>query len=155
MLLPSAFLFVTVLAFNLLGDALRARGQRVVTRGEAPVDVHVEVGTVPASGPLLEVHDLRVDFRLGGGTSAPCKASASRCASVSPTLAIIGESGSGKSVTARWGIMAWLPPRHNQGDGISPVSSLTGTVWPVRQGDVPVPRTPRSLGSFRRTPPDH
>ena len=26
MLLPSAFLFVTVLAFNLLGDALRARG---------------------------------------------------------------------------------------------------------------------------------
>jgi peptide/nickel transport system permease protein len=25
-LLPSAFLFVTVLAFNLLGDALRARG---------------------------------------------------------------------------------------------------------------------------------
>ena len=47
--------------------AARAR-ERVVTSGGAPADVRVEIGTPPAAGPLLEVRDLRVDFRHGGRT---------------------------------------------------------------------------------------
>ena len=82
-------------------------GQRVVTRGEAPVDVRVEVGTVPASGPLLEVHDLRVDFRLGGGTIRAVDG-LSYALPVGRTLAVIGESGSGKTVSSR-AIMGLLP----------------------------------------------
>ena len=39
-----------------------------MTSGEAPVDVRVDVGSVAASGPLLEVGDLRVDFHHGGRT---------------------------------------------------------------------------------------
>ena len=78
-----------------------------MTRGEAPVDVHVEVDTVPASGPLLEVHDLRVDFHLGGGTVRAVDG-LSYALGAGRTLAVIGESGSGKTVSSR-AIMGLLP----------------------------------------------
>jgi hypothetical protein len=59
--------------------------------GGAPVDVHVDADTAPATGPLLEVRDLRVHFDHGGrricdvdglsyalSVGAPWRSSASR-----------------------------------------------------------------------------
>jgi ABC-type microcin C transport system duplicated ATPase subunit YejF len=78
-----------------------------VTSGEARADVQVEVGPVPATGPLLEVRDLRVDFRHGG-RSLRAVDGLSYALPVGRTLAVIGESGSGKTVSSR-AIMGLLP----------------------------------------------
>jgi oligopeptide transport system ATP-binding protein len=78
-----------------------------VTSGEAPADVHVEVGSVPTTGPLLEVRDLRVEFRHGGGSIRAVNG-LSYALPVGRTLAVIGESGSGKTVSSR-AIMGLLP----------------------------------------------
>ena len=62
-LLPSVALFITVVSFNLLGESLRARwssGERS-TAGSAAAASSAPVAT----GPLLDVEDLRVDFRTG------------------------------------------------------------------------------------------
>ena len=78
-LLPSAFLFVTVLAFNLLGDALRARGTRR--------DERRSPGRRPRRGRHRPGERARCsrcttcacDFHLGGRhASAPSTASATR-----------------------------------------------------------------------------
>ena len=61
------------------------------TVGGRPVD--------PAA-PLLEVRDLRVEFRLRGGTVVANDAVSYRVDG-GETLAILGESGSGKSVSAQ------------------------------------------------------
>ena len=79
-----------------------------MTSGEAPAEVRVEVGTAPATGPLLELRDLRVDFRHGGRTIRAVNG-LSYALSVGRTLALIGESGSGKTVSSR-AIMGLLPP---------------------------------------------
>jgi oligopeptide/dipeptide ABC transporter ATP-binding protein len=78
-----------------------------MTSGEASADVHVEVGRVPATGPLLEVRELRVDFRHGG-RSLRAVDGLSYALPVGRTLAVIGESGSGKTVSSR-AIMGLLP----------------------------------------------
>jgi oligopeptide transport system ATP-binding protein len=52
------------------------------------------------AGPLLEIGDLRVDFRLGGGTVRAVDGLGYSVAA-GQTLAVIGESGSGKTVSAR------------------------------------------------------
>jgi ABC-type microcin C transport system duplicated ATPase subunit YejF len=79
-----------------------------VTWGGAPADVRVDVGRAPATGPLLEVRDLRVDFRHSGRTVRAVNG-LSYALSVGRTLALIGESGSGKTVSSR-AIMGLLPP---------------------------------------------
>ena len=78
-----------------------------MTSGEAPADVRVEVGTPPATGPLLEVRDLRVDFSHGGRRIRAVNG-LSYALPVGRTLALIGESGSGKTVSSR-AIMGLLP----------------------------------------------
>ena len=70
--------------------------------------MRVEVGAPPATGPLLEVRDLRVDFRHGGRTIRAVNG-LSYALAVGRTLALIGESGSGKTVSSR-AIMGLLPP---------------------------------------------
>jgi len=60
-----------------------------------------------APAPLLEVSDLRVTFR-GGGTSIYAVQGISYTVEPGQTLAIIGESGSGKTVSAR-AVMGLLP----------------------------------------------
>ena len=78
-----------------------------MTSGEARADVQVEVGSVPATGPLLEVRDLRVDFRHGG-RSLRAVNGLSYALPVGRTLGVVGESGSGKTVSSR-AIMGLLP----------------------------------------------
>jgi oligopeptide/dipeptide ABC transporter ATP-binding protein len=62
----------------------------------------------PTAGPLLEVSDLRVDFGLGGEHVRAVDGLAYTVAA-GRTLAIIGESGSGKTVSSR-AVMGLLPP---------------------------------------------
>src|SRR5690349_9680807 len=74
--------------------------------------------TIPSDPPLLEVTDLRVEFRSGreivravnGATFSVWRGE---------TLAVLGESGSGKSVTAA-AVMRLLasPPAHITGGTI-------------------------------------
>jgi oligopeptide/dipeptide ABC transporter ATP-binding protein len=53
-----------------------------------------------ADAPLLEVDDLQVEFRVGGGTVSAVNG-VSFTVEAGRTLAVVGESGSGKSVTAQ------------------------------------------------------
>jgi len=82
--------------------------ERLVTSGEAPVDVRVEAGGAPAAGPLLEVRDLRVTFDTGGRSVCAVNGLSYQL-SVGRTLALIGESGSGKTVSSR-AVMGLLAP---------------------------------------------
>ena len=102
-LIPSIALLITVAALNMLGDALRERW------GVAMTDA------------LLQVDDLRVTFAVGG---REVRAVDGISFTVSPgaTLAIIGESGSGKTVSCR-AIMGLLPT----GTAIGGSARLRGT----------------------------
>ncbi|MFF1836682.1 ATP-binding cassette domain-containing protein [Streptomyces sp. NPDC058231] len=56
-------------------------------------------GTAATAAPVLEIHDLRVDFRLAT-TTVHAVRGLSLAVAPGETLAIVGESGSGKSATA-------------------------------------------------------
>ena len=70
--------------------------------GGAPANVNVEVAVDPGptTGPLLELRDLRVHFDLGDRRICAVDG-LSYTLSVGRTLALIGESGSGKTVSSR------------------------------------------------------
>jgi len=55
----------------------------------------------PSRGEVLTVRDLRVDFRRGGGPAIPAVRGVDLALHAGRTLVLLGESGSGKSVTAR------------------------------------------------------
>jgi oligopeptide/dipeptide ABC transporter ATP-binding protein len=76
-------------------------------------DVHSRVmanhgGAAVAGVPLLEVSDLRVDFHLPNGSRVRAVDGLSYGVASGRTLALIGESGSGKTVSAR-AVMGLLP----------------------------------------------
>jgi peptide/nickel transport system permease protein len=103
---PGVMIFLLVMSFNLLGDGirdvldprlksgvlLRARAVTRVTRPVIPAATQGEAA-------LLEVVDLRVSFR-SGSQFQPAVRGISFHVKRGECLGLIGESGSGKSVTA-------------------------------------------------------
>jgi oligopeptide transport system ATP-binding protein len=73
--------------------------------------------TVPTEPPLLEVRDLHVEFRTRDGVAHAVNG-VSYTVSAAETLAVLGESGSGKSVTAQaiMGILDSPPGFVTQGE---------------------------------------
>ena len=67
-------------------------------RASVPVS-RAERASVPASGPLLEIRGLRVSFRTDAGP-VPAVRGVDLALAAGETLALVGESGCGKSVTA-------------------------------------------------------
>ena len=75
-------------------------------------DVPAPRGSNDESGPLLEVRDLHVEFHTRDGVAKAVNG-VNYSVSAGETLAVLGESGSGKSVTAQaiMGILD-MPPGH-------------------------------------------
>ena len=118
-LLPALFMFLTILAINMLGDVARGALRRSGMRsGEAtrPSSPRTSSATATVSGPLLEVDDLKTHFRTDRGTGARGRRRVASRSSAGKTLGIVGESGSGKTVLSR-SIMGLLPKRNVVRDG--------------------------------------
>ncbi|ROR07613.1 dipeptide/oligopeptide/nickel ABC transporter permease/ATP-binding protein [Erwinia sp. JUb26] len=104
-LVPGIMIFLLVMSFNLLGDGIRdlldprlrsgvlqrAQAVTTVTRPAVPV--------AKTDGALLEVVDLAVSFRAGKQAQQAVKGISFHLQR-GECLGLIGESGSGKSVTA-------------------------------------------------------
>jgi oligopeptide/dipeptide ABC transporter ATP-binding protein len=73
-----------------------------------PVEADVRVGAEPGAPPLLELRDLRVAFHQGARRVVAVDGLSYRVAT-GQTLALIGESGSGKTVSSR-AVVGLLPP---------------------------------------------
>src|SRR3712207_2814578 len=87
---------------------ISARDPEVADAVVGPVYLGEQAPTAAAGEPLLVVDDLRVRFTRGGRTVHAVNGLSYRLHPGS-TLAIIGESGSGKSVSSR-ALMGLLPP---------------------------------------------
>ena len=113
-LMPGLAITFTVLAFNLLGDALReALLPHAPAGGAAPSDARAAAPRAdraepPAPGVLLEVRDLTVRS-TAKDTPAEILSGVSLSIRKGEVLGLVGESGSGKSMTA--GAILGLLPR--------------------------------------------
>ncbi|WP_262403590.1 ATP-binding cassette domain-containing protein [Actinomadura sp. CNU-125] len=108
---PSAAMFLTVLALNLVGDRLQElTGHRPGGLEPARPRRRTAAPSVPVprrDGPLLEVTGLRTGFRTPRGTLRAVDG-VSFTLERGRTLAIVGESGSGKSILIR-SVLGLLP----------------------------------------------
>jgi oligopeptide/dipeptide ABC transporter ATP-binding protein len=90
-----------------MAGPLRQRVRRLTTTSQAPSGARDEAGAEPPAPPLLDVTDLRVCFRSRGRVVNAVQG-ISFAIEPGQTLAIIGESGSGKTVSA-YAVMGLLP----------------------------------------------
>ncbi len=116
--LPGVAITLTVLSFNLLGDALRdgllPGGSRVARRAAAASGAVVQPGTAPAEAEplppdtLLRLRHLTVRLQ-GPQGDAELLSDVSLHLRRGEVLGLVGESGCGKSITAA-AIIGLLPP---------------------------------------------
>ena len=111
-LAPAAVLFLTVLAFNVVGDRLRqvfdVRGSGLGRAGARTSTTATRPGSAPAAPPrdrpqpaaLLDVVGLRTSLQTSRGL-VPAVDDVSFSLRRGRTLAIVGESGSGKTMLIR------------------------------------------------------
>ncbi|MCW1874221.1 dipeptide/oligopeptide/nickel ABC transporter permease/ATP-binding protein [Erwinia sp. INIA-01] len=104
-LVPGIMIFLLVMSFNLLGDGIRdlldpRLRSGVLQRAQAVTTVtRPAVPAAKTEDTLLEVVDLKVSFRAGKQTQQAVKGISFHLQR-GECLGLIGESGSGKSVTA-------------------------------------------------------
>ncbi len=99
---PGGALVLTVLAFNLLGDALRDSLGRDASSNALSAAKRVAV--TPAQRPhaaeaVLSISDMDVEFPGAGGEVSQILEGVSLEVHAGETLGVVGESGSGKSMT--------------------------------------------------------
>ncbi len=123
LLFPAAALSITVLAFIMVGDAVRdaldpscAEEGRTLTTISKTSNVPAP-RSAPEGTPLLEVRDLHVEFHTRDGVAKAVNG-VSYSVNAGETLAVLGESGSGKSVTAQaiMGILDMPPGKIPHGE---------------------------------------
>lgn len=107
LLVPSGFIIITfILAFGLLGDALRDATAEGYSRARRAPEAITRVATtdvdapLPVADALLTVTGLSVEFEDAAGRYRPVIDGISFSVGRGEKLGVVGESGSGKSVTA-------------------------------------------------------
>lgn len=119
LLVPSGgVIFLTVLALGLLGDALRdavaERWAGTAARPKKPAKTSVTaqsgetVSTEAEPGELLSVRGLSIVLRQGGGAEVPLVTGVDLDIDPGQAVALVGESGCGKTITTR-AILDLLP----------------------------------------------
>lgn len=143
---PGGALVLTVLAFNLLGDAIRDSLGR--DRSSNALTVSKRVDIKPTDRPhrpdaLLSVREMDVEFPTPGADPVQILNGVSLAVRPGETLGIVGESGSGKSMTVLSALgLTPAPGRMTRGavhfDG-SDVTKLSEREWQkVRGKDIGV-----------------
>lgn len=101
---PGLALVLTVLSFNLLGDAIRDAMGRDASNNSLTVTKRAAVapaatGHAEGDEVVLSVRDMDVEFPGQGGTISQVLQGVSLEVRAGETLGVVGESGSGKSMT--------------------------------------------------------
>ena len=140
---PGGALILTVLAFNLLGDAIRDSLGRDKTSNALTVTKRVAVQ--PATTPhalgddvVLSVRDMDVEFPGNGGEVSEILNGVSFEVRAGETLGVVGESGSGKSMTMLSALgLTPAPGRMTRGSvqlSGQDVTNLTESEWQKIRG---------------------
>lgn len=138
---PGGALVITILAFNLLGDAIRDSIGR--DRSSNALTVTKRSSVTPSDrehrpGAALSVRTIDVEFPTQGGEPVQILSGVSLAVLPGETLGIVGESGSGKSMTALSALgLTPAPGRLTRGsvelDGRD-VTALTEREWQKIRG---------------------
>ena len=140
---PAAALIITVLAFNLLGDAVRDAIGRDASNNALTITKRQAVA--PATTPhatgddvVLSVRDMDVEFPGAGGKVSQILEGVSLEVRAGETLGVVGESGSGKSMTMLSALgLTPAPGRMTRGSvefGGRDVTNLTEKQWQEIRG---------------------
>ncbi|SFR89556.1 peptide/nickel transport system permease protein [Microbacterium sp. cf046] len=140
---PGLTIILTVLAFNVLGDAVSEALHGEKRKRFKILTPKTQAAAAPAAAAadpdaILEIRHLNVELR-GAGEPVPLVRDVSLTLQRGEIVGLLGESGSGKSTTAR-AVLGLLPP----GIGISSGSILL-------DGHELVGRTEKQLRRFRGT----
>lgn len=140
---PAAALILTVLAFNLLGDAIRDSLGRDASTNSLTVTKRTVVkaaSSTPSGEAILSIRDMDVEFPGASDGDAVSQILEGVCLDVfaGETLGVVGESGSGKSMTMLSALgLTPAPGRMTRGavhfDGID-VTNLTDREWRAIRG---------------------
>lgn len=140
---PGGALIITVLAFNLLGDAVRDAIGRDASNNALTITKRQAVAPATTShttgdNVVLSVRDMDVEFPGQGGKVSEILQGVSLEVRAGETLGVVGESGSGKSMTMLSALgLTPAPGRMTRGSvefGGRDVTNLTEKQWQEIRG---------------------